>query len=169
MRVSAQLGCLQESRRLPNHPLYAATTIRWEENYVCSPIAMELPAEGTQKVELQCPVCGEGMLLKLASVERFRFLLICVLGVIALTIFGVGLLLMAFTDGDPVLRIAGLIAFGLGAIVLAGATGLNFIKAEYLAWTNDVLDISRDNVREQEMAPGFSGMRGHKLFDIRGA
>ncbi len=88
---------------------------------------------------------------------------------IALVVFGLGMVLICFAQGDFVLRMAGLIAFGLGGIVLAGAAAVNVIKAEYLARTGDVLDILRDNVREQEMAPGFSGMRGHKLFKIRGA
>ena len=168
MRVSADLGCLREAERLKNEFLHAPTTVRWQETYACTPIALELPDEGSQRLEMQCPVCGEGMLLKLASVERFRFLLICALGFITAVIFGLGFALINFTDGDEILRMAGLIAFGVGAVVFCGATIVNFMKAEHLARTGDVLDIVKDYVRERPMAPGFSGMRGHKLFNIRG-
>jgi hypothetical protein len=68
---------LQESRRLPNHPLYASTTVRWEENYSLSPIEMDLPDEGSEQSDLKCPVCSEGLRLKLVSVKRIQTLLTC--------------------------------------------------------------------------------------------
>lgn len=74
MRVCADLGCIQESKMLPRLILDGNTTVRWQETYAMVPLALELPEEGTKKVGMSCPVCGEELQIKLASVARLHLL-----------------------------------------------------------------------------------------------
>lgn len=168
MRISADLGCLQESTMLPRHILDGNTTVRWSEKYVLSPIQVDTPESGVTHQELACPVCGGGLKLRLVSVQRIHFLLCCVLLVITVVIAGVATVLFAFAGAqDEVLRIVGLVGFGLAALSLIGTFVVASISPNWLARSDDVFSIARDDTRESQTGEGFSGMQGHKLFNVR--
>jgi hypothetical protein len=128
---------------------------------------MELPDKGSDRVDFQCPVCGEGMTLKLVSIERIQAGLLGAFLAITATIFGLGWLLSQAGQKDETLRIAGLVAYGLGGLAFLGTVAFGLVKPDYLAGTGEALKIAEDFVRDRPMDPGFSGMRGHKLFEIR--
>jgi ABC-type proline/glycine betaine transport system permease subunit len=87
---------------------------------------------------------------------------------VAVVVCGLGMVLISVGAPEYPLLIPGLIAFGVGGLAMLAAIVVAVIKPDFLARTDDAIKIVKDEAREQDSSPGFSGMKGHKLFHIRG-
>jgi|GEM_PF-3708566 len=167
MRVCADLGCIQESKMLPRLILDGNTTVRWQETYAMVPLALELPEEGTKKVGMSCPVCGEELQIKLASVARLHLLFTLAFWFITLVVAGIGVALYLVPgQAKEAFELAGLIAMGIAGGLAVSTLGFMFIKADFLGGIPDAMQIVDDPARAKGAELGYSGMKGHKLFKI---
>lgn len=165
MRAKMKFGCLVNARSL-NAGLHPMSNVRqWEEEYRCERLQYDLPGSGSASVDLACPVCSQQVTLRLRSpgivytILQFALLawfVVC-LGLSAILFFGMG-------PGDPLVQ---KIAIGIGLVgcaFLVATCCASWFPANWLK--ESLVSISNDEVRNHAQAPGYSGMRGHKLLEL---
>ncbi|MDX1964873.1 MAG: hypothetical protein SFX18_17115 [Pirellulales bacterium] len=165
MRAKLKFGCLRNAVSL-NAGIHPLSNMRqWMEEYWYERLNFELPDEGTKSESIECPICAQQVTICLSNAKSKYFLLRVALLIWAIACWGVAALIYIGPGADN--TIATYVAYGiglLGIICLIGTIMGDLLPAQWLK--DSLVAITHDEVRNHEQAPGYSGMRGHKLIDI---
>lgn len=165
MRAKVKFGCLRNAESM-NAGLHPMSNVRqWMEEYQCERMAFDLPDQGVARSELDCPICAQKVTLKLSSPGVVFTILGWALVAAGFVCFGLAALLyFGPGTGSTVVK---QIALGVAVLGIGGLIAAAFAEQFPAAWVKDsLISISNDEVRNHEQAPGYSGMRGHKLIEV---
>lgn len=138
---------------------------QWMEEYQCERFKFELPEVGKRTEAIECPICSQRVTISLFNVASQYFVLRSMLLVWAILCFALAAALyFVMANGNQVvIGVAAAIA-SMGFVCLIGTVFGDKLPANW--FKNYLVSITHDDVRNHAQAPGYSGMRGHKLLEI---
>jgi hypothetical protein len=165
MPINAKLGCLKTAERMADNPIYGSGTVRWREEYNCTLVKFERPADGVHRVDIACPVCAQPLSFEVASANRVQMKFLVTALVIAAVLAGIGWWVFTTYGAHRIGRPAALGLLAVGSIGGAITLLLGLVNPSVFDIAGEAISITQDCGRTVEQAPGIA-VQSHKLLQV---